>query len=420
MNGGRLNDIVHYAYTKVPLYMEVASSMDFEPCKMDVTNEWEGLPLIKKNDMLLHRDACISIEHLPSLLRGSLMKVKTSGSTGKCLNVYWTLSDMRKSLMPLWMYRLRYYGVRPEDPHCYFYSSRNFGGEELEYEQFGNRLGFSKNGLNKEKLIRIIQKLHEFAPKWMMLQPSIAALLCQTIRENNLPRVTGLKYIELSSEILFDEIRREVEEVFHCKIGNQYGCFEANSIAYECNHGNMHCMGSNVLVEVLRDGVSVPEGEEGDIYITSLNNYAMPFIRYEIGDKGILHKGVKCACGNKEPILELTTGRNNDWILCSDGTKANPYIFVRAIENTNKLFEDAIIQFQIIQKNYDCFIVRIVLDEEGLDEDGIIDCFCDNVIQPSLRGVEYFFEFSNALFPDDASGKLRYFINDVNVRDNGV
>ena len=87
----------------------------------------------------------------------------------------------------------------------------------------------------------------------------------------------------------------------------------------------MHVIENNVIVEVLKDGKPVLN-EEGDIYITSLKNYAMPFIRYETGDRGILKTEHNCKCGNKSPVLVILSGRSSDFITLENGEKLNSYV----------------------------------------------------------------------------------------------
>lgn len=112
----------------------------------------------------------------------------------------------------------------------------------------------------------------------------MAALLSHFIKENNMSVPKSLKYIELTGELLLDSDRNLIEDVFHIRPINMYGTNETNGIAIECNHGNLHILEDNVIVEVLKNGMPVMD-EEGDIFVTCLNNYAMPFIRYETGDK---------------------------------------------------------------------------------------------------------------------------------------
>lgn len=154
---------------------------------------------------------------------------------------------------------------------------------------------------------------------------------------NNIDKIQNLSYIELTGEMLLESTRQKLKEVFKCEIANQYGCHEANSIAFECPHNKLHCMEDNIYVEIVdNEGKEVQDGKDGSIIITTLNNHAMPFIQYKIGDRGVIdHNHDVCKCGNKSPVLKLSSGRVNDYIVLSDGSRINAYVFVRAIETVN-------------------------------------------------------------------------------------
>lgn len=405
----QLINIVAHAYSKVPFYIDMKEEMKLE------LDQWNNIPVIEKEMLLTHASAFIEPQYL--LFDKEMFYTQTSGSTGKCLDVYWNHHDYIKSLITLWVYRKKYYDINPQDKHCYFYVGRNLGQLDSVYEKQGSGLGFCKSGLDYTKLKDIYNMILEFQPKWMLLQPSLAVILSDVKRKYNLPAIKSLKYLELSGEMLFDLTRKKLKKEFQCAVVNQYGAHEVNSIAYECREGHLHCMETNVLVEVLDNyGNPVEEGMEGNIYVTSLMNYAMPFIRYNIGDRGILYDGGVCKCGNKEKILVLTSGRINDWILQENGEKINTYVFVRAVENVNRIMEGAIIQFQIIQKDFKDFIVKLVIEDDcNIIE--IQELFMKNLWQPSLEGSSFHFEIYDILLPEDRNGKLYWFKNEMKAND---
>jgi len=415
----KLEEIVKYAYDKVPFYVKLLEELNLNIEGNNFDEIWDKVPVIDKNMMLdCNSGSNMSAEYVYLSMTGKLIQISTSGSTGKCMDIFWDEKDIRKSLLPLWIYRKRYHNINPDDKRCYFYTMRKVGYDEIEMETVSSGMGFSKCSLDKEKMKQIYLKMLEYQPKWLWLQPSLASLLVQCIKENNLPKIDSLKYIEMTGEMLFEETKKEIKEVFGCDISNQYGCCEANSIAYECCKGHLHCVNSNVYVEIMEDGKKVEDGVEGDVVITCLHNHAMPMIRYNIGDRAILYPSSKCSCGSKNPVLELTTGRSNDFVLNEDGSRVNTYIFVRAIENVNRVMEYIIKQFQIVQEDYNRFTVKLVLDEET-DEGSIEELFVENLVQPSLADAIFNFEYYDRLFPDDKNGKLLYFRNRLLLNVNG-
>lgn len=411
----RIFDIVRYAKYNVPFYSNLYHDIFFEEKEM----LFEKLPLVSKNNILNSEYSNISFE-TGKIDSKRLIYIPTSGSTGKCLKVIWRDSDYKNSLLPLWILRKKRYGIEPHDRLCCFFTNQYNGRAIAKCDEViiaDNKMLINKNNLNPQKLKIICERIIEFSPRWMILQPSMAVLLCQCIKNNNLRINDNFKYIELTGEKLFSKTRNLIQEVFNCTIANQYGCNEVNSIAYECECGNLHLMQDCTYTELFYNGKKALYGEEGDIYVTSMCNYIMPFIRYETGDRGILYPASSCSCGNKGDVLKLLTGRNSDWILNSDGSRIGVCVFVHAFEVINYIMDDVIRQFQIIQNDYDKFTVKLVVEDDIIDDEdekvSIGELFMQSLDQDSLRKAEYKFEFYNNIFPDEISRKHKLLINNI-------
>ena len=108
------------------------------------------------------------------------------------------------------------------------------------------------------------------------------------------------------------------------------------------------------VVEITRDGETLPIGEEGEVTVTNLENHAMPFIRYGLEDIGILLGGV-CPCGNGAPRMRLTEGRMKDRIWLPDGRMVPATVPIEVLR-----FVPGLRQFQIIQEAHDRIVVQII------------------------------------------------------------
>ncbi len=397
----RMQDFIREAYETVPMYQSMGSGQE--------QDEWDNLPVLDKNNVVKSGASAISMASIPLLLQNKLIAERTSGSTGKYMEIYWREDDYKKSMLPLWYYRNKYYGIKPDDKLCFFYTIHQVSETEETHFYNKNSLGFSKSNMSFENLLGIYKKMQEYEPKWLMLQPGMAVLLCECMDRYNLGRIESVKYIEFSGEILTDSIRKMVKEHFGCVVANMYGANEFNGIAYECPCGNMHVFSDNVHVE--------EEKGTNELLITTRTNKAMPLIRYRIGDMGKLIKNEKCQCGNRNDILELFSGRVSDFIVCGGGEKKTPYAIVRAIEGMNYVMEGLIKQFQIEQTDIRKFIIRLVVDmeDELFDESYIEELFGKYLTDEELREAEYAFEYFEELFPDEVTGKYRYFIRNSNL-----
>lgn len=407
----KLKSIVRHAYTTTSLYsdmLEKENDNDWENLSIE---DFKRLPVIEKNHMIHREGSSLSSEYIVKAYREELINLRTSGSTGKYLNIYWDKADFNRSLLPLWIYRKKYYGIDAYDRMCYFYTARNIGNEEETSYKYRQQLGFSKTNLNMERMVEIYEEMKEFKPKWLNIQPSMAVLLCQCIERYRLTGLDSVEYVEFTGEMLSDSVRDIVEQTFKCKTANQYGANETNSIAYECPYGNMHILSHNAYVEIVdEENKPVDDGKEGAICISSITNRAMPFIRYKIGDRGT-KKRVQCLCGNCNEVIDITAGRSNDWIIDENGEKVNTYVFVRAIDNINILCEGAIKQFQIVQCDSSRFVIKLVIDED-ISGEQIEELFYENFLQSSLNSAKFEFEYYDQLFADDETGKLRYFVRE--------
>lgn len=424
MNKEKIINMIQYAFEKVPYYaiqLEYDAELKGIIHNLKNLNEIESaieqIPVLEKESIQRDSERMISAEYI-HLESKDVEMVSTSGSTGQCLAIAWNKQEMLKSMIPLCMERFRSYGIKPDDRFCYFYTLGTSYDSAVGnvYQEYGEQsLGFSKLNLTSDRMAEICRIIMEFKPVWMILQPSIAVLLCRCFEKNKFGKIESLKYIELTGEMITVDVRQDIQNVFGCSVASQYGCYEANSIAYECEYGNMHCLTGNVYTEVVdNEGKRVEDGTEGNIVITTLENHVMPFIRYKIGDQGILNHGTYCKCRSKGPILKLTSGRINDFAIMRDGTEINSYIFVRAIELVNIEYDNIIVQFQIVQKECDRFLVKFVLNEniidEGIGERMVEDLFLESLKDERLYDTEFEFEYCDELLPEERTGKLRYFI----------
>ncbi len=384
-------EIAKYAYENVPFYQELHDGIH--------KASWEEYPVIDKDIVRERKDALFAPEYMMDYLGGRLEHVMTSGSTGDCLDIFWEKTHNIKSLISLWRKRKLWYGIMPDDRRCYFFTTKIVGGEELMVERTAHGLGFSKMDLSQDKIISIYEEMLSFDPKWMIVQPSIIMLFMKAIQYNKMPLSLHVSYIELTGERVDREVKEKIADFFECDVADQYGCYEVNSIAYECPCGNMHVMSENVYVEMV---------EDDSICVTSLHNKVMPFIRYKVGDRGRLIYDINCQCGCKEPIIELYKGRENDWIYNEDGSVCHSDIFCHVIDMINLELQQAILQYQIVQTDYKFFEVYIVAFDRA--EIGIIEALFQKNYEIYQPRSEFTFFFVDYLYPCEKTGKLAWFI----------
>lgn len=414
----RLTNIATHAYTTVPFYRDIIKDEGMDAFKLS-KGDFIRLPLIDKGMVLNSGLNMISKYNTGYDQRKNLLVRRTSGSSGHYLKVYWNNYDDIRSMMGLWYRRKQYYDVLPTERCCFFYTTdyvwNKFVDEQEESLSIDGRLlGFSKKNLNNERILGIYNRMEKFLPTWIMMQPSIALILTNKIKYFHLPKFKGLKMIELSGEYLTEEMREDIAEAFGCKVANQYGCIEANSIASECGGKLLAVQSANVYVEIVRDGKVQPYGEEGDIYITSLVNQAMPFVRYRIGERGILYPAGTSDYTGGSDILKLLNGRTSSSVLTESFDKIPSYIFLEPIEYINERIGNIIRQFQVVQEEINKFTVYLVIRSAYTNwENAIKEIFLERLQEENLNKASFKFVFSDILLPDSVTGKLNYFISEV-------
>ncbi len=188
---------------------------------------------------------------------------------------------------------------------------------------------------------------------------------CEALARHALERGCGdLKFrtVLTSSETLFEHQRTVIEKAFGCRVHDSYGSAEMVALVTECDRGRLHVSPEVGVVEVLRDGRPVGNGEAGELVCTGLLNEAMPLIRYRTGDVAVQGSG-PCPCGRPLRTLHRIEGRVDDLLWTSDG---------RAIGRLDPVFKgvENVAESQIIQEDFDRVRVRLVPATGYRDEDG--------------------------------------------------
>jgi phenylacetate-CoA ligase len=414
-----LNKMIVHAYNTVPYYKRIFDERGIDALSIRTLDDLKKIPLLYKHQIQSNPNDFFSDLYLKYPKNERINIVRTSGSTGKYLKIKWSIEDEIKSLFSLWTIRNRLYNVKPNSKFCSFYTTlykgNKFYGKENDIcLREKNKLILSKIGFNEQTLDEYYKEIYNFDPEWMMVQPSIAYILADYIEKNNLDLPKSLKYIELAGEFILSEQKEKIKSIFKVNIANQYGSNESNGIAIDCENNNLHILENNVIVEIIENNQPVQFGQEGDIYITSLTNFAMPFIRYKIGDRGIMLHSNNCKCKNDSPIVKLSLGRTTEYISLKNNKKLNIYVFLYVIEAINERLSNPIVEFQIVQNSIQDFSVNFVIKQsfEGW-KDTICNEFLQNIIEDELQDKDWNFNFVKRIYPDKKNCKMSFFVNKI-------
>jgi len=406
----KLNALLNYAYNNVPYYKRVFEEYGVVKngeIKLQKSMDIQAIPFLTKEIIRREKEYILSVEHQE---RGS-RKNASGGSTGEPIvfmqdNVYRTNNGANFFLAKSWR------GADPYDsivdiwgaPRDTFEGKKPLSVTIKDF--FRNRIFLNCYLMSTDDMKRYINILNKHKPKLIVTYAQSIYEIAKFAKENKL-HVEKQNAIHSAAGPLHECMRMEIEDVFQCKVFNHYGSREVGAIASECKaHDGLHIMMDHIFVEVLdENGKPCKAGQQGEIVVTSLDNYSMPLIRYKIGDVGVMQEYRKCSCGCAYPKLQNVTGRTTDMF-----RTINNSVFHGTYFHGLFWFKSWIKAFQVIQKRLDLIIVRFVKEGKVPEED-LID------IEEKIKIVmgqecTVVFEFVDSI-PKTKTGKYLYTISEV-------
>jgi phenylacetate-CoA ligase len=222
-----------------------------------------------------------------------------------------------------------------------------------------NKLVFSSYHLSPRNANAYICALQRFAPAALEGYPSSLYTLARLIYERleTLP----VKAVFTTSETLSADQRKLLGKVFQCEVFDYYGMAERVIAIHTCEAGNYHILPEYGIVELLKINAD-DSNSTYELIGTGLNNYAMPLIRYRLGDT-VAFSDAECPCGRMYPMVKSVLGRSDDYIVTSRGT---------LVGRLDHIFKGAknIVEAQIVQESLDTFEMKIVPEDDFCKEDG--------------------------------------------------
>jgi len=404
LQNAKLRRLIAHVYEHVPFYREVMAARGLRPEDIQTTDDLELLPIVDKHVITANYREALRDHSLPS---SQLIPASSSGSTAERLH-YWTTKTQKAKK---WAGLFRWWemaGYRFGDPYFTFQLAGNRGLrgipvlEKLEWAMLRHRW-LSAQQMTDAILADYVRQLDRYRPVLFRSYAStVYYLACFMQREGLRVPVPA---ILTTGETLSEEMRRTIEEAFAPgRVYNEYGG-DGMQIACECEyHQGLHINAETYIVEIVRDGRRVPEGELGEIVLTNLEATATPFIRYNIHDVGALDLS-PCPCGRGLPRLSRLEGRLTDLFLTADHHWLTVHQFTAFFAKI-----PSVKAFQVIQRQVDDILIRLVVDEHfgEADHQRILETF-RGYLGPNNR---FTLEFVDAI-PTTPAGKRRFFISEV-------
>ena len=397
-----LNKTIEYAFMHCPYYRQRFKSAGLSP------NDFTGLasllkfPILTKEDVRANWKGMISDEYNTK----KLIPYHTSGSTGKALDFYWTKHNLQFYWAVVWRGRHRF-GINKGDCHLNFTGKIVVPIKQIKppYWRFNkplNQYMLNMQQLTPGKIMDIVNFINSTDIKFLVGYPSIINTFASLVLDNGLSVRNSISHIFSSAEKMYDDQKDNILRAFpQIEIVEHYGFSENVACASKCNKKVYHEDFELGHLE-LNNPIKTTDGYTGSMLATGFQNFAMPFIRYEIGDIATF-SDKECSCGNKSQAIIDIEGRTEDYIITPEGTH---------IMRLDYIFKDtdSIKECQIVQNKLGSMLVRIIRRENYSEKDELkIRKEIKTMISPTIH-VD--FEYVNEI-PRTKSGKFKAVVSNL-------
>jgi phenylacetate-CoA ligase len=400
-----LRNIIKYSYKSVPYYHNLFKELNIYPSDIKNIKDLEKLPILTK-DVIKANWEDFKPRNLSKL---KYYNNKTGGSTGKPLK--YRLSNNDRFLSGAIMYRgWGYAGYELADKMVILAGASLDVGKSTDFvtclhEFTRNIRKLSSLDLGDDNLIKCVDVINSFKPKFLRGYASSIYYFANWVEEHNVS-LHSFNAVFTTADQLFSHMKDKVEEAFNCPVFDGYGLNDGGVSAYECEeHDGYHIDMERSIMEIVDENSSQIEEGGGQIISTSLFNYAMPFIRYDTGDLGIVSRR-KCPCGRPFPLLEELQGRSNDYLITPEGKTISGRLVTHIFSHFTKKYE-GIVQYQVVQESIQNLLIYMVVNDNfDYEKTKIIK----NLFKERSNDWQVEFKFVEEIKTTEA-GKHRFTIN---------
>lgn len=400
----RVRAIVRLAYDRTSHYREVMDSAGLVPDDITGVSDLPKLPVLTKTFV---RDSGARLRTRDRPARGWL-KGHTSGTTGSPLDVWydrelcvlnnavdWRQKSWGGMVHTDWVGLLLGRVVVPTDHKRPPFWRRNRVLRQVWYSSFH---------LTGDNLDLYVRHMRQSGLRFLEGYPSTMFILARHVLSSG--STLPMKAVFTSSETLHAVQKETIEEAFECPVFDFYGAAERVVFATECeHHGGKHLADSYGFAEIVDEaGDPVPDGQPGRLIGTSLQNVAMPMLRYDTGDIASLSTE-PCACGRSLRRMSDVSTKAEDLVVTPNGRIVSPSVLTHPFKPFHQIEKS-----QILQPDLSTLIVKIVPGDEFTEEH-------ERLLQDGLRsrlgpGMTIRIQHVDDI-PREASGKYRWVISSV-------
>ena len=358
----RLKQTVRQAWTNVPFYRDYFSKLSIKPKDITSVKAMQKLPLTTREDLLLNYPF-----GMLAVTKEQVVRLHTSsGTTGKPKAIFFSKKDVDRAA-DLIARCLIMTGVKKDDVLQNMMTYGLFTGA-LVMHYGAEKVGVLVIPAGPGNTNRQIALMQDFKTTTLHLTPSYALYLASVMHNEGLDPKKDffLRRAYLGSEPYSEETRNKIEKFFGIDVYNSYGLSEMNGpgVAFECmEKDGMHLWEDNFIMEIIdpETGDKLPEGEKGELVLTTLCREAMPILRYRTRDIAMIIPG-KCKCGRTHRRISRIIGRSDDMIIIRGVN-----IFPQQIERVLMGIKAVAQNYLIVLEAYDQMTVRVEISKDLFD-----------------------------------------------------
>lgn len=363
----RLQQTVRHCMNS-PFYKQRFTENHLSPEDIRSLDDLQKIPFTTKQDL---RDTYpFGMASVP--LEQCVRLHSSSGTTGNPTVILHTQKDLDEwaNAVARCLYMV---GLRPGD---IFQNSSGYGmfTGGLGFQYGAERLGMLTVPAAAGNTKRQLKFISDFGTTALHAIPSYAARMYEVMQEMGIDprRDTKLKTLIIGAEPHSEEQRRRIEDMLGVKAYNSFGMSEmcGPGVAFECQEQNgLHIWEDYYIVEIINPDTlePVPEGEVGELVLTTINREAMPLLRYRTRDLTRILPG-ECPCGRHHKRLDRMKGRSDDMIILK-GVNIFPIQIETILLQFKELGSDYLITLETAESN-DEMTVEVELSQLFTDDYG--------------------------------------------------
>jgi phenylacetate-CoA ligase len=325
-----LNRLLAHAWANVPFLQRHWSAHGMKPGPLEDPAELSRYPTLTKAQITENYEDMIAVPW-----RGRTMRKATGGSTsGEAFRFEYTMESYARRTAVMWR-SYAWAGALLGRRSLYVWGAGPPAGrwrtlKDRLYHAAFNRTNINAYGIREDNVDEYVGMIDRKRPRVLVgyVAPLLVLARGMTARGRTLH---GVQSVITGAEALHEPERELLESGFGCPVFNTYGCREFMLLASECRpRGGLHVNADHLILQTVDARGGQVRGSPGEVAVTDLHNYGMPFVRYLNGDRATYAES-NCSCGRGLPLLSNVEGRVLDLIVTPDGRQIPGEYFVHVM-----------------------------------------------------------------------------------------